>query len=87
MRLVFFFAIRLSLSLILSFFYFFFSSWFEQSALTADKNKLRKLLEKVDHGAIAYEPFRKDFYTEAPDITRMTDIELKTCALTSTDDG
>jgi hypothetical protein len=52
-------------------------SWMEQSALSADKNKLRKLMEKVDHSQIAYEPLRKDFYVEAPEIGRMTDDEVK----------
>ena len=40
--------------------------------------KQRKLLEqKIDHGLIKYEPFRKNFYTETPRIGKMTDEEVK----------
>jgi len=41
--------------------------------------KQRKLLEqKIDHGLIKYEPFRKSFYKEVTNITRLTDDEIKT---------
>lgn len=43
-------------------------------ALAAKKAK-KKDLALVDHGRIAYEPFRKEFYTAPPDISDMTDEE------------
>jgi ATP-dependent RNA helicase DDX46/PRP5 len=52
-------------------------SWFEASALSADKNKLRKLLEKVDHSKIQYEVIRKNFFVESAEITRMTEEQVK----------
>ena len=40
--------------------------------------KQRKLLEqKIDHGLIKYETFRKNFYTETPAIAKLTDDEVK----------
>lgn len=53
-------------------------TWADAAAAALDKNKLRKLMEVVDHSKIAYEPIRKDFYVEAPEITRMTDDEVRT---------
>lgn len=43
-------------------------------ALAAKKAK-KKDLAAVDHSRIAYEPFRKEFYTAPPDIATMTDEE------------
>ena len=31
----------------------------------------------VDHSKIEYEPFRKDFYVESPEVTRMTEKEIE----------
>jgi hypothetical protein len=52
-------------------------SWADTTASALDKNKLRKLMEPVDHSKIVYEALRKDFYVEAPDIARMTDDEVQ----------
>lgn len=43
-----------------------------QTALTGFQTKQRKVLEPVDHGKIQYEPYRKNFYVEVPELTRMT---------------
>ena len=43
-------------------------------ALAAKKAK-KKDLAAVDHTRVAYEPFRKEFYTAPPDISAMTDEE------------
>ncbi|KAF9821406.1 hypothetical protein IEO21_00652 [Rhodonia placenta] len=43
-------------------------------ALAAKKAK-KKDLAAIDHSRIAYEPFRKEFYTAPPDIAAMTDEE------------
>ncbi|KAG6941149.1 DEAD-box helicase 46 [Chelydra serpentina] len=43
-----------------------------QTALTGYQTKQRKLLEPVDHGKIEYEPFRKNFYVEVPELAKMT---------------
>ncbi|XP_018428817.1 PREDICTED: probable ATP-dependent RNA helicase DDX46 isoform X1 [Nanorana parkeri] len=43
-----------------------------QTALTGFQTKQRKLLEPVDHGKIEYEPFRKNFYVEVPELAKMT---------------
>ncbi len=51
--------------------------WFEKSALSGDKSKLRKLMEKVDHSKIAYEPFKKNFYIESTEISKMTEEEVE----------
>ncbi|RZF39802.1 hypothetical protein LSTR_LSTR000450 [Laodelphax striatellus] len=40
-------------------------------------NKQKKELAKVDHTTIDYTPFRKDFYTEVPEIARMTPEEVE----------
>ncbi|XP_043925167.1 probable ATP-dependent RNA helicase DDX46 [Protopterus annectens] len=47
-----------------------------QTALTGYQTKQRKLLEPVDHGKIEYEPFRKNFYVEVPELARMTTEEV-----------
>lgn len=43
-----------------------------QTALTGFQTKQRKLLEPVDHGKIEYEPYRKNFYVEVPELAKMT---------------
>ncbi|XP_075457258.1 putative ATP-dependent RNA helicase DDX46 isoform X1 [Ascaphus truei] len=43
-----------------------------QTALTGFQSKQRKLLEPVDHGKIEYEPYRKNFYVEVPELAKMT---------------
>lgn len=43
-----------------------------QTALTGYQTKHRKLLEPVDHGKIEYEPYRKNFYVEVPELAKMT---------------
>lgn len=43
-----------------------------QTALTGFQTKQRKVLEPVDHGKIQYEQYRKNFYVEVPELTRMT---------------
>ena len=45
-------------------------------ALAAKKAK-KKDLAAVDHSRIAYEPFRKEFYTAPPDLAEMTDEEAE----------
>ncbi|XP_029439721.1 LOW QUALITY PROTEIN: probable ATP-dependent RNA helicase DDX46 [Rhinatrema bivittatum] len=47
-----------------------------QSALTGYQTKQRKLLEPVDHGKIEYEPYRKNFYVEVPELTKMSQEEV-----------
>jgi len=39
--------------------------------------KHRKELAKIDHSSVTYAPFRKNFYVEVPELTRMTagDVE------------
>ena len=41
----------------------------------ARKNK-KKDLPKVDHKALTYEPFRKDFYVEVPELSKMTQQDV-----------
>ncbi|KAM4620645.1 putative ATP-dependent RNA helicase DDX46 [Polymixia lowei] len=43
-----------------------------QTALTGYQTKQRKVLEPVDHQKIQYEPYRKNFYVEVPELARMT---------------
>lgn len=43
-----------------------------QTALTGFQTKQRKVLEPVDHQKIQYEPYRKNFYVEVPELARMT---------------
>ncbi|XP_078267520.1 putative ATP-dependent RNA helicase DDX46 isoform X1 [Rhinoraja longicauda] len=43
-----------------------------QTALTGYQTKQRKLLEPVDHGKIEYDPFRKNFYVEVPELAKMS---------------
>ncbi|XP_047462610.1 probable ATP-dependent RNA helicase DDX46 [Mugil cephalus] len=47
-----------------------------QTALTGFQTKQRKVLEPVDHGKIQYEPYRKNFYVEVPELARMTVEEV-----------
>ncbi|XP_073335137.1 probable ATP-dependent RNA helicase DDX46 [Pagrus major] len=47
-----------------------------QTALTGFQTKQRKVLEPVDHGKIQYEPYRKNFYVEVPELTRMTQEDV-----------
>lgn len=47
-----------------------------QTALTGFQTKQRKLLEPVDHGKIEYEPYRKNFYVEVPELAKMTTEEV-----------
>lgn len=43
-----------------------------QTALTGFQTKQRKVLEPVDHQKIQYEPYRKNFYVEVPELAKMT---------------
>lgn len=43
-----------------------------QTALTGYQTKQRKVLEPVDHQKIQYEPYRKNFYVEVPELAKMT---------------
>lgn len=43
-----------------------------QTALTGFQTKQRKVLEPVDHGKIQYEPYRKNFYVEVPELAKMS---------------
>ncbi|KAM7374665.1 hypothetical protein PAMP_007311 [Pampus punctatissimus] len=52
-----------------------------QTALTGFQTKQRKILEPVDHGKIQYEPYRKNFYVEVPELARMTPEEVNTYRL------
>uniref|UniRef100_A0A8C2JTX9 Probable ATP-dependent RNA helicase DDX46 n=1 Tax=Cyprinus carpio TaxID=7962 RepID=A0A8C2JTX9_CYPCA len=47
-----------------------------QTALTGLQTKQRKVLEPVDHQKIEYEPFRKNFYVEVPELARMSPEEV-----------
>jgi len=47
----------------------------ESSILVRQQQK--KVLPPVDHSAIEYAPFRKNFYIEVPEIKRMTDAEVE----------
>ncbi|XP_061659923.1 probable ATP-dependent RNA helicase DDX46 isoform X1 [Syngnathoides biaculeatus] len=47
-----------------------------QTALTGFQTKQRKILEPVDHEKIEYEPYRKNFYVEVPDLARMSVEEV-----------
>jgi hypothetical protein len=38
--------------------------------------KQKKELAKVDHTTVEYKPFRKNFYVEVPEITKMTQEEI-----------
>uniref|UniRef100_A0A8C6T064 Probable ATP-dependent RNA helicase DDX46 n=1 Tax=Neogobius melanostomus TaxID=47308 RepID=A0A8C6T064_9GOBI len=42
------------------------------TALTGFQTKQRKVLEPVDHGKIEYEPYRKNFYVEVPELAKMS---------------
>ena len=41
--------------------------------------------QKIDHGLINYEPFKKDFYKETTAISKMTDQEVKLYRATELD--
>ncbi|XP_062393052.1 probable ATP-dependent RNA helicase DDX46 [Sardina pilchardus] len=47
-----------------------------QTALTGFQTKQRKVLEPVDHQKIQYEPYRKNFYVEVPELAKMTPEEV-----------
>uniref|UniRef100_A0A3B5LBR6 Probable ATP-dependent RNA helicase DDX46 n=1 Tax=Xiphophorus couchianus TaxID=32473 RepID=A0A3B5LBR6_9TELE len=47
-----------------------------QTALTGFQTKQRKVLEPVDHTKIQYEPYRKNFYVEVPELAKMTTEEV-----------
>uniref|UniRef100_A0A668AH36 Probable ATP-dependent RNA helicase DDX46 n=1 Tax=Myripristis murdjan TaxID=586833 RepID=A0A668AH36_9TELE len=47
-----------------------------QTALTGYQTKQRKVLEPVDHQKIQYEPYRKNFYVEVPELAKMTTEEV-----------
>ncbi|XP_061596519.1 probable ATP-dependent RNA helicase DDX46 [Cololabis saira] len=47
-----------------------------QTALTGFQTKQRKVLEPVDHGKIQYEPYRKNFYVEVPELAKMSTEEV-----------
>lgn len=44
--------------------------------MAAGKGSKMDKLTNVDHSTIDYISFRKGFYIEAPDIRRMTDVEV-----------
>uniref|UniRef100_A0AAY4B3J0 Probable ATP-dependent RNA helicase DDX46 n=1 Tax=Denticeps clupeoides TaxID=299321 RepID=A0AAY4B3J0_9TELE len=52
-----------------------------QTALTGFQTKQRKVLEPVDHQKIAYEPYRKNFYVEVPELAKMTLEEVNVLRL------
>ncbi|XP_037543761.1 probable ATP-dependent RNA helicase DDX46 [Nematolebias whitei] len=52
-----------------------------QTALTGFQTKQRKVLEPVDHGKIQYEPYRKNFYVEVPELAKMLPEEVNTFRL------
>ncbi|XP_063784810.1 probable ATP-dependent RNA helicase DDX46 [Pseudophryne corroboree] len=52
-----------------------------QTALTGFQTKQRKLLEPVDHGKIEYEPYRKNFYVEVPELAKMTPEDVSSYRL------
>ncbi|XP_062261953.1 probable ATP-dependent RNA helicase DDX46 [Platichthys flesus] len=52
-----------------------------QTALTGFQTKTRKVLEPVDHGKIEYEPYRKNFYVEVPELAKMTQEDVNTYRL------
>lgn len=39
-------------------------------------NKHKKELAKIDHSGVEYMPFRKDFYVEVPELSKMTQTEV-----------
>lgn len=47
-----------------------------QTALTGFQTKQRKVLEPVDHGKIQYEPYRKNFYVEVPELAKMSQDDV-----------
>ncbi len=40
--------------------------------VTALENKKKKELAAVDHSKVEYQPYRKNFYVEVPELARMT---------------
>ncbi|XP_028322590.1 putative ATP-dependent RNA helicase DDX46 [Gouania willdenowi] len=52
-----------------------------QTALTGYHTKQRKVLEPVDHKKIQYEPYRRNFYVEVPELARMTPEDVNTYRL------
>uniref|UniRef100_A0A6Q2XJ11 Probable ATP-dependent RNA helicase DDX46 n=1 Tax=Esox lucius TaxID=8010 RepID=A0A6Q2XJ11_ESOLU len=51
------------------------------TALTGYQTKQRKVLEPVDHQKIEYEPYRKDFYVEVPELAKMSPEEVNVLRL------
>ena len=45
--------------------------------IKANLEKKKKEVVVTDHAAMNYPPFRKDFYCEVPEITKMTDLEVE----------
>lgn len=41
------------------------------------KEKGKKDLVKIDHAGVYYQPFRKDFYFEVPELAKMSDAEVE----------
>ena len=41
------------------------------------KEKGKKDLVKIDHSGVEYQPFRKDFYFEVPELAKMSDAEVE----------
>ncbi|KAM3868781.1 putative ATP-dependent RNA helicase DDX46 [Diretmus argenteus] len=52
-----------------------------QTALTGYQTKQRKVLEPVDHQKIQYDPYRKNFYVEVPELGKMSVEEVNTYRL------
>lgn len=49
----------------------------EELIALAQKKVKKKDLTSVDHAAVQYEPFRKNFYVETSQIAKMTDEQIK----------
>ncbi|XP_078576628.1 putative ATP-dependent RNA helicase DDX46 isoform X2 [Branchiostoma floridae x Branchiostoma japonicum] len=45
--------------------------------LSSFQSKAKKLLASVDHTQIEYDPFRKDFYVEVPELQKLSEDEVK----------
>lgn len=48
-----------------------------QSAMSGLQGKQKKLLKAIDHTTVEYQPFRKNFYVEVPEIAKMTSEEVE----------
>ena len=58
-------------------FYVFQKEETPEEAMAKLKAKGKKELAVVDHNKIEYLDFKKDFYREVPEITKMTDEEVE----------